>query len=82
VAEPSETGGRRPPRAVGEALARARNHARLAAAEALAAVRALLDAASLAAAGAPSDAVATTAPRRNSTMRVSNACSSATTWKR
>lgn len=55
MAEPSETGGRRPPRAVGEALARARNHARLAAAEALAAVRALLDAASLAAAGAPSD---------------------------
>jgi len=57
VAESSETRGRRPPRAVGEALARARTHARLAAAEALAAVRALLDAASLAAAGAPSDEV-------------------------
>lgn len=42
------------PRSVGEAIARARNHARLAAAETLAALRALLDAAALAASGTPS----------------------------
>jgi hypothetical protein len=46
--------GEAAPRSVGEALARARDHARLAAAEGLAAFRALLDAAALAAAGAPS----------------------------
>jgi hypothetical protein len=43
------------PRTVQEALARARTHARASVAEAVAAVRALLDAASLAAAGVPSD---------------------------
>jgi hypothetical protein len=42
------------PKSVGEAVARARDHARLAAAEAVAAFRALLDAAALAASGAPS----------------------------
>jgi hypothetical protein len=41
---------------VGEALARARQHGRAAAAEALAMVRALIDAASLAASGRPSEA--------------------------
>jgi hypothetical protein len=55
VADPVEPGASRAPRSVGEALASARRHARLAAAEALAALRALLDAASLAAAGAPSE---------------------------
>jgi hypothetical protein len=43
------------PRSAVEALERARDHARLAAAEGLAALRALLDAASLAATGAASD---------------------------
>jgi hypothetical protein len=43
------------PRTVPEALARARRHARAALAEAVAALRALLDAASLAGAGVPSD---------------------------
>ena len=42
-----------PPETVGEALARARQHGRAAAAEALAMVRALIDAASLAASGRP-----------------------------
>lgn len=43
-----------PPAGVDEALARARRHGRLAAAEALAAVRALLDAGALATSGEPS----------------------------
>ena len=53
-----ETPGRRqpPPASAEEALARARDHARNSVAEALEAVRALLDAASFAARGAPSDA--------------------------
>jgi hypothetical protein len=55
VADAEATGARRPPQDALEALARARGHARLAAAEAVAALRALLDAAGLAAAGAPSD---------------------------
>jgi hypothetical protein len=46
------------PKSVGEAFARARDHARLAAAEAVAAFRALLDAAALAASGAPSGELA------------------------
>ena len=46
------------PKSAGEALARARDHARLAAAEGVAAFRALLDAAALAASGAPSGEVA------------------------
>jgi hypothetical protein len=46
--------GEAAPRSIAEALARARDHARLAAAEGLAAFRALLDAAALAASGAPS----------------------------
>jgi hypothetical protein len=45
-----------PPETVGEALARARKHGRAATAEALAMVRALIDAASLAASGRPSEA--------------------------
>jgi hypothetical protein len=45
-----------PAETVGEALARARQHGRAAAAEALAMVRALIDAASLAASGRPSEA--------------------------
>jgi hypothetical protein len=45
-----------PPQTAGEALARARQHGRAAAAEALAAVRALIDAASLAVDGQPSEA--------------------------
>jgi hypothetical protein len=45
-----------PPETVGEALSRARQHGRAAAAEALAAVRALIDATSLAASGRPSEA--------------------------
>jgi hypothetical protein len=44
-----------PPETVGEALARARQHGRAAAAEALATVRALIDATSLAASGRPSE---------------------------
>lgn len=44
------------PETVGEALARARKHGRAATAEALATVRALIDAASLAASGRPSEA--------------------------
>jgi hypothetical protein len=47
-------GGEPAPKSVAEAFARARDHARLAAAEAVAAFRALLDAAALAASGAPS----------------------------
>jgi len=59
LAEQADTGKRRrgtrdtPPETVQEALARARGHSRAAAAEALAALRSLLDAASLAAAGTP-----------------------------
>jgi hypothetical protein len=45
-----------PPETVGAALARARQHGRAAAAEALATVRALIEAASLAASGRPSEA--------------------------
>jgi hypothetical protein len=45
-----------PERAVAEALARARRHAKSAVAEALETFRALLDAASLASSGAPADA--------------------------
>jgi len=45
-----------PPETTGEALARARRHGRAAIAEALAAVRALIDAASLAIDGRPSEA--------------------------
>jgi len=45
-----------PDRALDEALARARRHAKSAVAEALEAVRAILDAASLATSGAPTDA--------------------------
>jgi hypothetical protein len=45
-----------PPETLGEALARARQHGRAAAAEALAMVRALIDAASLVASGRPSEA--------------------------
>ena len=45
-----------PPETLGEALARARQHGRAATAEALAMVRALIDAASLAASGQPSEA--------------------------
>jgi hypothetical protein len=45
-----------PPETVGEALARARRHGRAATAEALAMVRALIDAASLTASGRPSEA--------------------------
>jgi hypothetical protein len=49
-------GASAPEEAVDEALARARRHATSAVAEALAAIRALLDAASLAASGAPAAA--------------------------
>jgi hypothetical protein len=45
-----------PPETLGEALARARQHGRAATAEALATVRALIDAASLVASGRPSEA--------------------------
>jgi hypothetical protein len=51
-----------PPGDVGEALARARRHGRRAAAEALAALHALLDAGALAASGRPSDALTGLAP--------------------
>jgi hypothetical protein len=50
------------PASTAEALARARQHARSAASEALAAVHALLDAASLASIGRPSDASGLLAP--------------------
>jgi len=52
----AQQGPRTAPESVGEALERARTHARAAASEALAAARALLDAASLGISGAPSDA--------------------------
>lgn len=51
-----------PPESVEEALARARAHARIAAAEATAAVHALLDAAALATSGVPSEAARWLAP--------------------
>ena len=50
-----EAHGTAPPRNAEEALARARNHARAAAAEAVAALHALLDAAALAGIGRPAD---------------------------
>jgi hypothetical protein len=53
--DPASRSGGAPPARVDEALARARGHARLAAAEAAAALRALLDAAALAATGVPGD---------------------------
>jgi hypothetical protein len=49
-------GRQAPPETAGEALARARKHGRAAAAETVAAVRALIDAASLGASGRPSEA--------------------------
>jgi hypothetical protein len=49
-------GGELPPGSIGEALARARSHGRSAASESLAAVRALIDAASLASGGRASEA--------------------------
>ena len=53
---------RRAPTSAGEALAQARQHARRAAAEAVAAVHALLDAAALATSGSPSEANSVLAP--------------------
>jgi hypothetical protein len=57
-----EAPGRKPPADVAQALARARQHARSAVSEAVAAVHALLDAAALAASGLPADANGLLAP--------------------
>jgi hypothetical protein len=53
---PADAGGAAPPETAAEALARARRHGRAALAEALQAVVALLDAASLASTGVPAEA--------------------------
>lgn len=66
-----------PPATVGEALLRARQHGRAATAEALAAVQALLDAASLAASGRPSEAQRWLAPVARTLEGVSESLSGA-----